>query len=86
LNTRRITNLVPKQRSTPGTLIQTGTEGYTFGIEIYVDDDYATNGKRIYTWAMAVFRDNQGEYIDFARTELKDLLGKIYLNDMTNET
>jgi len=79
---------VPKQRNAPGTLIQTGTEGYTFGIEIYVDDDSAINGKRIYTWAMAVFRDDQGEYIDFSKTELKDLLGKIYCyrHDITRKT
>ena len=82
MSNRKITKLVPRQRSAPGTLIQVGTECYTFGVEIYIDDDSAVSGKRIYTWAMAVYRDEQGEFIDFSKTQLNGLLGKIYLNDL----
>jgi len=73
----------PKCASRKGSLIQAGTEGYTYGFEIEVSDDRAATGKYYYPCVMPVYRDDGGEYVDFTKApNLKDVLGKIYLSEL----
>jgi len=79
---RKILKFVPKGAREKGSLIQAGTEGYTFCVEVEVSDEQSSTGKRLYSWGMPVFKDDSGEFIDFSDTYLKDVLGKMYLRDI----
>jgi len=63
-----------------------GGEGWTYGVEIWTDNDDTGNkgclGQRYYSWAMPVYADDGGHYISFKRTHLKDILGKHYIKDI----
>jgi len=84
LRLMKLLEFIPKQRSNPGSLIQVGTQGYTFGVEIIVEDPTAVNGKYHHSWAMPVYKDDGGEFIDFEKTRLESILGKMYLHDILN--
>ena len=77
----------PKCAARKGSLIQTGTEGYTYGFEIEISDKRAAAGKYYYPCAMPVYRDDGGEYVDFTKApNLRDALGKIYLSELAAVT
>jgi hypothetical protein len=80
---RTLLSFKPKCAARKGSLIQAGTEGYTYGFEIEVSDNRAAMGKYYYPCAMPVYRDDGGEYVDFTKApNLKDVLGKIYLSEL----
>jgi len=78
----KLLKFIPKGNTEKGSLIQAGTEGYTFGVEIEVQDNNSSTGTFNYSWGMPVYKDKGGEYIDFSNTALKGLLGKIYLGEI----
>ena len=63
--------------------------GWTYKVEIWTDNDDTGNngnfGKRYYSWAMPVFKDNGGDYITFENCHLKSILGKFYIQDLVIE-
>jgi len=82
---RNISSFIPKGTSGKGSLMQHGTEGYTYSFTIEVSDDRSTSGKYTYNCALPVRKDDDGEYVDFSESpNLRDLLGKIYLADIVN--
>lgn len=68
------------------TAYKQGMAGWTYGVEVYTDNDDTGNvgsfGKRYYSWAMPVYTDDGGDYITFECTHLKDILGKFYIKDI----
>ena len=78
----KLLELIAKQKNRPGSLIQVGTQGNTFSVEIVVEAPSAVNGKNHYSWAMPIYKDKGGEFINFEKTKLKNILGKIYLSDV----
>ena len=81
----KLLELIPRHRGEPGSLLQTGTQGFTFSVEIFVESEGSATGKRYYRWGMPVYLDDGGEYIDFSGTSLKELLGKIYLSELEGD-
>ena len=78
----KLLEFIPKQKNRSGSLIQEGTTGNTFSVEIIVEDSAAVNGRYNYSWAMPIYKDYSGEYITFENTALKSILGKMYLSDI----
>jgi len=78
----KVLRFTPKGTSQNGSLVQAGTQGYTFSVEIEIADANSSTGKICYSWAMPVYQDAAGKYIDFSNTALKAYYGKIYLNNI----
>ena len=74
----KIISFIPKEKTEKGSLIQDGTEGYTQGVEIEVQDKNSSTGKFYYTWSMPVYKDNNGEFND-----IKDSHGGLTEEELT---